>query len=94
MKHDPTAQGKTGLMKIVVADVFVLENINAVRELIMQDRHRTYREIEASLSIYSTSIHFTLHKHMRKNKFVYLVGSRIISQSLKKGSCGLVQRNL
>ena len=29
----------------------VLENIDAVRELIMQDRHVPYREIEASLDI-------------------------------------------
>ena len=35
----------------------VSENIDAVRELIMQDCHVTYREIEASLGISSTSIH-------------------------------------
>ena len=45
----------------------VPENIDAVLELIMQDRHLTYREIEASLGISSTSIH----------RFV-LVGSRTI----------------
>ena len=33
------------------------ENIDAVRELIMQDHHVTYRKIEASLSISSNSIH-------------------------------------
>ena len=32
-------------------------NIDAVRELIMQDCHVTYREIDASLDISSTSIH-------------------------------------
>jgi len=30
---------------------FVLENIDAVRELIKQDRHITYREIQSSLGI-------------------------------------------
>ena len=33
------------------------ENTDAVRELIMQDRHVTYREIEASLRNSSNSIH-------------------------------------
>ena len=35
----------------------VSENIDAVRELIMQDRHVIYLEIELSLEISSTSIH-------------------------------------
>ena len=38
----------------------VSENINAVHELIMQDRHVTCREIKASLGISSTSIHSIL----------------------------------
>ena len=40
----------------------VSENIDAVRRLIMQDRHVTYREIKASLGISSTSIHSILHE--------------------------------
>ena len=40
------------------------ENIDAVHELIMQDRHETYREIELSLGIYSTSILSILHEHL------------------------------
>ena len=39
----------------------VPEYIDAVRELIMQHRHVTYREIEASLDISPTSIHSLLH---------------------------------
>ena len=35
----------------------VPENIDAVREVIMQHRHVTYREIEPSLGISFTSIH-------------------------------------
>jgi len=46
----------------------VPENIDAVRELIMQDRHVTYREIEASLGISPTSIHSILHKHLTVKK--------------------------
>ena len=44
----------------------VSENIDAVRELIMQDHQVTYREIEASLSISSTSIHSILHEHLAR----------------------------
>jgi len=37
------------------------ENIEAVRKLITEDRHVTYREIEAGLGIHSTAIHSILH---------------------------------
>ena len=46
----------------------VSENIDGVRELIMQDRHGTYRYIEASLGISSTSIHSILHGHLAVKK--------------------------
>ena len=46
----------------------VSENIDAVRELIMQDRHVTYRAIEASLGISSSSIHSILHEHLVAKK--------------------------
>ena len=39
----------------------VSANIDAVLKLIKQERHVTYREIELSLGIYSTSIHSILH---------------------------------
>lgn len=44
------------------------ENIDAVRELIMQDRHVTYLEIEATLGISATSIHKILHEHLGVRK--------------------------
>ena len=46
----------------------VPENIDAVRELIMQDRHVTYREIAASLGLGMTSIHSILHQHLAVHK--------------------------
>ena len=46
----------------------VSKNINAVRKLIMQDRYVTYREIEASLGISSTSINSILHEHLAVKK--------------------------
>ena len=39
----------------------VSENIDAVRELIMQDRHVTYREIEAFLTTAFMCIFFIFH---------------------------------
>ena len=56
----------------------VPENIDAVRELIMQDRHVTYREIEASLGISGTSIHSILHQHLTVKK----ISSRWIPHNL------------
>lgn len=46
------------------------ENIEAVRQLILTDRHVTYREIEASLGIHATSIHSILHEHLAVRKLV------------------------
>lgn len=44
------------------------ENIDAVRELIKQDRHVTYLEIQACLNISSTSVHSILHDHLAVRK--------------------------
>lgn len=46
----------------------VPENIDAVRELIKEDRHVTYREIEASLGISPPAIHTILHDHLAVKK--------------------------
>ena len=46
----------------------VSENIDGVRELIMQNRHVTYREIEASSGISFTSIHSILHEQLAVKK--------------------------
>ena len=44
--------------------VVVPEIIDAVRQLILQDRHVTYREIKTTLGISGTSIHSILHEHL------------------------------
>ena len=46
----------------------VPENINAVHELLEQDRHVTYRKIKASLAISMTSIYKILHEHLAIKK--------------------------
>lgn len=48
--------------------VVVPETIDAVRELIKQDRHVTYREIEGALDISMTSINKILHEHLAVKK--------------------------
>lgn len=48
--------------------VVLPENIDAVRELIMEDRHVTYHEIEATLGISSTSVYKILHEHLAVKK--------------------------
>ena len=56
------------------------ENIYAVQKLIMQDRHVTYCEIEATLGIISTSMHIILHAHLA----VKNICSRWIPHNLTK----------
>lgn len=55
------------------------KNIDAVRELITEDRHSTYCEIEACLGISGTSIHSILHGHLHGKK----ICSRWIPHNLK-----------
>ena len=59
----------------------VSENIDTVREQIMQDRHVTYHEIEASLVISSTSIHSILHEPGRK-KLLFSLNHAIAQKRL------------
>ncbi|CAH1995147.1 unnamed protein product [Acanthoscelides obtectus] len=46
------------------------ENVDAVRKLIIEDIHVTYREIEASLKISKTSIQKILHEELGVRKLV------------------------
>ena len=63
--------------------IVVPETIDAVCQLILQDRHVAYHEIETTLGISWTSIHSILHEHLTVKKFVR-VGSHTICQLLKK----------
>ena len=48
--------------------VVVPETIDAVRQLILQDRHVTYREIETTLGVRGTSIHLILYEYLTVKK--------------------------
>ena len=75
-RHSLTDEIREGRPKSVV----VQENIDAVQNLILEDRHVTYCEIEATIGISSTSIHKILHDHLAVRK----VCSRWIPHNLTK----------
>ena len=50
------------------SSVVVPEIIDAVCQLILQDPHVTYHEIETTLGISGTSIHSILHEHLTVKK--------------------------
>ena len=55
---------KTNFVKAVQNQLLFRKTIDAVRQLMLQDRHVTYREIETTLGISGTSIHSILHEHL------------------------------
>ena len=65
--------------------VVVPETIDDVRQLILQDRHVTYREIETILGILGRTF------ECQKNLFAF-DPTQFVNRS-KKGSCRLVERN-
>ena len=50
--------------------VVVPKTIDAVRQLILQDRHVTYREIETTIGISGTSMDSILHEHLTVKKIL------------------------
>ena len=65
--------------------VVISETLDAVRQLILQDRHVTYREIETILGISGTSIHSILHQHLTaKQKICSLWITHNLSVAQKK----------
>ena len=52
--------------------VVVPETIAVVRQLILQDRHLTYHEIETTLGISGTSMHSILHEHLTVKKSCWI----------------------
>ena len=75
-RHSLTDEFRKGRPKSVVGP----ENINAVQKMIMQDRHVTYCEIEATLGSSSISIYKILLEHLTMKK----ICSRWILHNLQK----------
>ena len=82
---------KTNFVKVVKNQL--LSTIDAVRQLILQDRHVTYREVETTLEISGTSIHSILHEHLTVKKICSHWIPHDLSIAQKKGLCRLVKRN-
>ena len=65
-----------------------------MHQLILQNRHVTYREIETTLGINGTSIHSILHEHLtaKKNWFA-LDPIKFVNRSQKKKSINQVGKS-
>ena len=70
----------------------VQETIDAVRQLILQDRHVAYHENETTLGISGTSICSILHESLTVKKIVR-VGSTQFVNRFQKVSYRLAERN-
>jgi histone-lysine N-methyltransferase SETMAR len=60
------------------------QNIDAVRKLIEEDRHVTYREIESCIGISMTSIHKILHEHLGVRKLCARWIPHLLTDAQKK----------
>ncbi|CAH1992238.1 unnamed protein product [Acanthoscelides obtectus] len=70
------------------------ENVDAVRKLIIVDRHMTYREIEASMKISKTSIQKNLHEELGVRKLVSRWIPHLLTEEQKAASAKWCQKTL
>ncbi|XP_059224828.1 uncharacterized protein LOC106092054 [Stomoxys calcitrans] len=73
MQQELIQRNRHNLQKNLYYPVWLNDNSDAVRELILQDCHVTFCEIEASLAISSTSIHSILHEHLPLKKLILVL---------------------
>ncbi|CAH1964776.1 unnamed protein product [Acanthoscelides obtectus] len=69
-------------------------NVDAVRKLIIEDRHVTYREIEASLKISKTSIQKNLHEELGVRKLVSRWIPYLLTEEQKAARVNWCQKTL
>jgi [histone H3]-lysine36 N-dimethyltransferase SETMAR len=72
----------------------VPENIDAVRQLIKEDRHVTYREIQASLGISGTSVEKILHQELGVRKLISRWIPHLLTNDQKAARVNWCRRNL
>ncbi|CAH1990795.1 unnamed protein product [Acanthoscelides obtectus] len=70
------------------------ENVDAVRNLIIEDRHVTYREIDASLKISKTSIPKILHEELGVRKLVSRWIPHLLAEDQKAARVNCCQKTL
>ena len=78
---------------VVHYTVIVPETTDVMRQLILQDRYVTYREIETILGISRTSIHSILPEHFTVNKIYSRWIPHNLSIAQKKAPWRLIKRN-
>ncbi|CAH1971429.1 unnamed protein product [Acanthoscelides obtectus] len=70
------------------------ENVDAVRKLIIEHRHVTYREVEASLKISKTSIQKILHEELEVRKLVSRWIPHLLTEEQKTARVNWCQKTL
>ncbi|CAH1957760.1 unnamed protein product [Acanthoscelides obtectus] len=70
------------------------EKVDALRTLIIEDRHVTYREIEASLKISKTSIQKNLHEELGVRKLVSRWIPHLLTEEQKAARVNWCQKTL
>ncbi|CAH2003856.1 unnamed protein product [Acanthoscelides obtectus] len=83
-------RGRVGAPKTAVTQ----ENVDVVRKLIIEDRHVTYREIEASLKISKTSIQKILHEELGVRKLVFRWIPHLLTEEQKAARVNWCQKTL
>ncbi|CAH1984799.1 unnamed protein product [Acanthoscelides obtectus] len=81
---------RVGAPKTVVTQ----ENVDAVRKLIIEDRHVTYRKIEVSLKISKISIQKTLHEELGVRKLVSRWIPYLLTEEQKPARINWCQKTL
>ncbi|CAH1956819.1 unnamed protein product [Acanthoscelides obtectus] len=74
--------------------VVTQENVDAVRKLIIEDRHVTYREIEESLKISKTSIQKILHEGLGVRKLISRSIPHLLTEEQKAARVNWCQKTL
>ncbi|CAH2013730.1 unnamed protein product [Acanthoscelides obtectus] len=70
------------------------QNVDALRKLIIEDRHVTYREIEASLKISKTSIQKNLHEELGVRTLVSRWIPHLLTEEQKAARVNWCQKTL
>ncbi|CAH1962309.1 unnamed protein product [Acanthoscelides obtectus] len=90
MKKGLSDDPRVGAPKTAVTQ----ENIDAVRKPIIEDRHVTYREIEASLKISKTSIQKIVHEELGVRKLVSRWIPHLLTEEQKAARVNWCQKTL
>ncbi|CAH1959164.1 unnamed protein product [Acanthoscelides obtectus] len=92
--HQSTISRWYGEFKRGRVSLITQENVDAVRKLVIEERHVTYRKIEASLKISKTSIQNTLHQELGVRKLVSHWIPHLLTEEQKAAGVNWCQKPL